>query len=166
MLRILGFQTGKQSWVDRQARLQCQHPRNPFSWSQGLGTSQPSSTSLNPLRPYVYIWFICLNLWQVDISKDLQLQPSPEERLIRRHSTQALQSLQFLDPAVPALWEKKKACRDFWKPLSIVQMQSCLWPLFAAICMDIIYFFLSLMQAEHPSSDSLRSLAFGTNLHW
>ena len=152
--------------MGRWARLQCQHLRNTFFWSQELGTSQPSSTSLDPPRHYVCIWFTCLNLWQENISEDLQVQPGPEKRLISRDFTQALQSLKFRDPTVPGLWrEKKKTPQRQLEPLSIVQTQPWIWPGFATICMDIIVFF-TLMQTEHLFSHSLRNLTFGVNLHW
>lgn len=153
--------------MGRWASLQCQHLRNIFSWSQGLGNSQLSSTALDPPRHYVCIWFTCLNLQQENISEDLQVQPSPEKRLIRRHFTQALQSLKFLDPTVPDLWrgKKKKNPQRYLEPLSIAQTQPWIWPGFATICMDIIVFF-SLMLAEHLFSHSLRNLTFSINLHW
>lgn len=54
-------------------RVPIQASKKPFSHGgKGLGPPQSSSSYLSSLESYLCIWFIC-HLWQVDISKVLQL---------------------------------------------------------------------------------------------
>lgn len=160
VVRIVGIQIYNSHGQMRKAPIPISE--KSFPGRQGLGPSQPSSSSLNHPRPYSCIWFICLPLWHVDISTELQLQLTPgqppgEADKEAFHVPTPIPLVSFLTQL--GLTYGEKTHRDLWNPLNPVQTQpSLLLP-----CLGIICFFFSLMQAEHPSSDSLRSLALGIN---